>query len=71
MKRILLFQTISENIEKFIKYKINALKAYRSEMRKFPHPRSIENVKSIAKVRGSTVGFRFAEAFRIVRQIKN
>ena len=60
-----------ENIEKFIKYKINALKAYKSEMRKFPHPRSIENVKSIAKVRGSTVGFRFAEAFRIVRQIKN
>ena len=41
-----------ENIEKFIKYKINALKAYKSEMRKFPHPRSIENVKSIAKVRG-------------------
>ena len=60
-----------ENIEKFIKYKINALKAYKSEMRKFPHPRSIENVKSIAKVRGSAVGFRFAEAFRIIRQIKN
>ena len=39
-------------------------------MRKF-HTRSIENVKSIAKVRGSTVGFRFAEAFRIIRQIKN
>ena len=60
-----------DNIEKYLKYKINALKSYKSEMRKFPHPRSIENIKSIAKVRGSTVGYKYAEAFKVIREIKD
>jgi LmbE family N-acetylglucosaminyl deacetylase len=60
-----------ENIEKYLKYKITALKSYKSEMRKFPHPRSIENIKSIAKVRGSTVGYKYAEAFKVIREIKD
>ena len=59
-----------EDVSKHIKTKLKALKAYNSEMRQFPHPRSLENVVSLAKFRGSTVGLKFAEAFRIIRSIK-
>jgi hypothetical protein len=54
-----------------MKYKLKALKAYKSEMRPFPHPRSVENIKALAKFRGSTVGYKYAEAFRLVREIKD
>ena len=53
-----------------MKIKLKALRAYSGEMRQFPHPRSLENVISLGKFRGSTVGLKFAEAFRIIRSIK-
>ena len=53
-----------------LKTKLKALRAYSGEMRQFPHPRSLENVVSLGKFRGSTVGLKFAEAFRIIRSIK-
>ena len=59
-----------EDVSKHIKTKLKALKAYSGEMRQFPHPRSLDNVVSLAKFRGSTVGLKFAEAFRIIRSIK-
>ncbi len=55
-----------EDITKYIKIKLSAVSAYKSEMRKFPHPRSKENIISLAKVRGSTVGVKFAEAFKAI-----
>ena len=60
-----------ENISNFINVKKKALKAYSLEMRKFPHPRSIKAVDALAKIRGSTCGHNFAEAFEIVRDIKD
>lgn len=57
---------ISKNIQK----KIKALKMYKSELRKFPHSRSIEYIKNLAKIRGSDCGVNFAEAFVLVRSIK-
>ncbi len=55
------------DISKEIKYKILALKKYRSEIRSFPHPRSIEGIKSLAKYRGMQSFNKFAEAFKIIR----
>ena len=49
--------------------KIEALNAYRTELREFPHPRSLEGVKVLAKKRGMDVGFTYAEAFCLVRSI--
>jgi LmbE family N-acetylglucosaminyl deacetylase len=49
--------------------KVNALQAYRSELREFPHPRSIEAVQALARWRGATVGFEAAEAFVLGRNI--
>jgi len=49
--------------------KNKALDAYKSEMRKFPHPRSKKAIKSLAEWRGSTCGVELAEAFIVVREI--
>ena len=57
------------NIESTFEDKIAALKCYKSQMREFPNPRSLETIEALAKFRGATVGFRLAEAFMIIRQI--
>ena len=49
--------------------KIKALAAYRSEMRDWPHPRSLEGVEMLARWRGATVGFEAAEAFVVARNL--
>lgn len=49
--------------------KMAALKIYESEMRPFPHARSLENLENMAKVRGATVGLKSAEAFVLARSI--
>ena len=44
--------------------------AYEFESRAFPHPRSSEALKALARFRGYTVGKHLAEAFQIVRMIE-
>ena len=51
-------------------YRVEALKAYDSEIREFPHSRSYEGIENLAKFRGSQVGLRLAEAFQIIRKIE-
>lgn len=43
--------------------KLSALSAYASEMRDWPHPRSIRAVEHLARWRGATIGVEAAEAF--------
>lgn len=50
--------------------KLEAANFYKSEMKNFPHPRSIENLEIIAKKWGSVIGKKYAEAFEVVRIIK-
>jgi methionyl-tRNA formyltransferase len=59
------------NIEEFIDKKIKILSIYEDELRNYPHPRSIEGVKILARYRGMEVGYKFAEAFQIIRSIKD
>jgi LmbE family N-acetylglucosaminyl deacetylase len=49
--------------------KTQALSAYGSEMRPWPHPRSLEAVEHLARWRGATVGRQAAEAFMLSRGI--
>ena len=49
--------------------KNSALAAYFSEMRDYPHSRSLEAVDSLAKYRGSTIGVSHAEAFEVSRRL--
>ncbi len=59
-----------EDISGFIKKKINAMRQYKDELRPFPHPRSIESIKSLSNYRGVQSGYENAEAFQIIRIVK-
>ncbi|GHT77964.1 PIG-L domain-containing protein [Bacteroidia bacterium] len=49
--------------------KLKAMSYYKSQLKQFPHSRSIEAIEALAKYRGSTIGVERAEAFMIERQI--
>ena len=55
------------DISKFINKKIKALKKYDKEIKKSPNARSLENIKNLASIRGSSIGTYYAEAFFIER----
>ena len=59
------------NIDDEIKTKIQALKKYKTELNKFPHPRSIIALDAISKKWGSVCGFKNAEAFYLIRELSN
>lgn len=85
IKSILSYETLSEtewgqSIESFIpsvyvdisetfERKIEAIKAYKSELKQYPHPRSLEIIEALAKKRGSEAGLKFAEAFMLIKEI--
>ena len=56
------------DISKELSVKTRAMKAYQNEIRKFPHPRSMEGLEIIAKRWGTVSGFRAAEAFCLIRE---
>ncbi len=58
------------DISNFISIKMAALNDYSEEMRKSPHPRSIQSIKALATLRGSSIGAEYAEAFEVVRMIR-
>lgn len=55
------------NIKDYLQTKINAFDCYHTEKREFPHPRSAEGLRVLAKKRGMEIGFEAAEAFMIIR----
>ena len=63
--------TVYEDISKEISYKIKAFKCYKSEIEKFPHPRSIESIESLSLQRGMESNLKKAESFELVRSIRN
>jgi LmbE family N-acetylglucosaminyl deacetylase len=58
------------DISKELPKKIKALEAYKSELRKYPHPRSKEGLEIIAKRWGLVSGFHAAESFCLIRELK-
>jgi LmbE family N-acetylglucosaminyl deacetylase len=57
------------DIENTLDRKLAALSAYESEMRPFPHARSMQAVECLARLRGATAGLRAAECFMVLREI--
>ena len=55
------------DITSYVKLKKQAMSCYQTQIKKFPHPRSLEAIESLAKLRGSTVGVCAAESFMVVR----
>jgi len=60
------FTDISSTLE----LKLQALEDYAVEMRPWPHPRSLEGVRALARWRGATIGVEAAEAFMLGRCIQ-
>jgi LmbE family N-acetylglucosaminyl deacetylase len=59
-----------EDITETLPQKLKALEAYATEMRDWPHTRSIKAVEHRARWRGATVGVEAAEAFMVARCIR-
>jgi N-acetylglucosamine malate deacetylase 1 len=57
------------NIQDYISKKLDAMRIFSSQLKQFPHERSIEALSALAVLRGATVACRAAEAFVMVRQI--
>ncbi len=45
--------------------KLEAAECYQMEMREHPHPRSVEGIKTLARMRGMEAGLEAAEAFML------
>lgn len=58
------------DISATLETKIQAMQIYESEARPFPHPRSPEALRAIARRCGSTTGLQAAEAFELVRYVR-
>lgn len=84
VKEVLSYETLSEtewgNIQfspnmyellnkKHISNKLRAFKKYKSQIKKKFHPRSLEGIKILSKLRGSNISAENAEAFKIIRII--
>lgn len=50
--------------------KLEALAAYQSELRAWPHPRSIQGIEGHAMYWGMAAGVPHAEAFMVVREVR-
>jgi len=85
VKKVMAYEVISEtnfnfdqnnfkpnvfiDITPYISKKIAAMKIYKSEIKKHPFPRSEDAIKSLAILRGSQSGKKFAEAFQLYMEI--
>ncbi len=66
--QFLLFQpNVFVDISATLETKVQAMALYKSEARPFPHPRSPEALRALARRWGSVVGVEAAEAFELVR----
>ncbi|MBM7560898.1 PIG-L deacetylase family protein [Fusibacter tunisiensis] len=57
------------DITGYLDKKKTAMEHFTTQLTEFPHPRSIEAIVSLAKLRGSTIGVKAAEAFCLIRKI--
>ena len=60
-----MFVDISETVD----LKLKAMACYKTELREWPHTRSLKAIEHLARWRGATVGVEAAEAFETVRRI--
>jgi LmbE family N-acetylglucosaminyl deacetylase len=58
------------DVERTLERKIAAMQTYEGEARAFPHPRSPEALRALARVRGSAAGMAAAEAFEVIRVLR-
>lgn len=57
------------DISPFLEMKLQAMACFESQLKSFPHERSLEALGTLARHRGATAGFEAAEAFVLIRAI--
>ena len=57
------------DISAFLDRKITIMNIYKGEMAEHPFPRSVENLRAYATIRGAMAGVRYAEAFIKIKEI--
>lgn len=57
------------DITDFVDLKLDSMRCHFSQLCDWPHPRSIEAIEALAKLRGSTICCKYAEAFMTIRNI--
>lgn len=57
------------DISPYIEIKKQAMNCYQSQLKQPPHPRTLEIIEVLAKLRGSTIGVPYAESFMQIRSI--
>ena len=58
------------DVTKTLENKLAAINQYKSELKKFPHPRSIKGIRINAENWGMKAGVKFAEVFKTVRSVR-
>ena len=59
------------NIQETMEIKVNAMACYTSELRDYPHPRSLEHLRQLARTNGAKVGLPYSENFMLIRKVIN
>ncbi len=58
------------DISDMINRKLEIASLYDSELKEFPFPRSLENIKALAMFRGAASGSRYCESFMLLKEIR-
>lgn len=58
------------DISDYLDVKLRAMTCVKTQLKEFPHERSLEALESLAKLRGASIHRPAAEAFVLVRQIR-
>lgn len=59
---------VFSDITDFIDKKLEIMRIYQSEVQNPPQPRSMENIRALARFRGASCGVDYAEAFMLIRE---
>ena len=57
------------DISAFLEVKLEAMNIYQTQLKRFPHERSLEVIRALGRLRGAAVGFKAAEAFVLIRAV--
>ena len=60
---------VFNDVSDFFNQKLEAMSFFKSQIKDFPHTRSIESFEALAKFRGATIGVKRAESFIVERII--
>jgi len=58
------------DVSAYMERKIEIMRLYESEIKPHPFPRSEDNLRALATIRGASSGFVAAEAFEILKEIR-